>query len=69
VKKAVINVPASVRQRLLNLASKRKEDFGLLLSRYGLERFLYRLSVSLRRSELRISCMSCAILVPRLTPP
>jgi predicted nucleotidyltransferase component of viral defense system len=46
MKKAVVNLPASVRQRLLNLASERKEDFGLVLSRYGLERFLYRLSTS-----------------------
>jgi hypothetical protein len=46
MKKAVVNLPASVRQRLLNLATERKEDFGLVLSRYGLERFLYRLSVS-----------------------
>jgi Nucleotidyl transferase AbiEii toxin, Type IV TA system len=46
MKKAVVNLPASVRQRLLNLATERKEEFGLVLSRYGLERFLYRLSVS-----------------------
>ena len=46
MKKAVVNLPASVRQRLLNLASERKEDFGLVLSRYGLERFLIRLSAS-----------------------
>jgi len=37
---------ASVRQRLLNLARKRKEDFGLLLAKYGLERVLYRISKS-----------------------
>jgi len=49
VKKAVVNLAASVRQRLLNLASERKEDFGLVLSRYGLERFLYRLSASPHR--------------------
>jgi hypothetical protein len=46
VKKSAANLPASVRQRLLNLATERKEDFGLVLTRYGLERFLYRLSVS-----------------------
>ena len=46
MKKATVNLSASVRQRLLNLAAKRKEDFGLLLTRYALERFLYRLSVS-----------------------
>ena len=49
MKKAVVNLSASVRQRLLNLASERKEDFGLVLTRYGLERFLYRLSVSPHR--------------------
>jgi predicted nucleotidyltransferase component of viral defense system len=49
MKKAVVNLPASVRQRLLNLATERKEDFGLVLSRYGLERFLYRLSTSPHR--------------------
>ena len=51
MKKAVVNLPASVRQRLLNLATERKEDFGLVLSRYGLERFLYRLSVSPHRNS------------------
>jgi len=51
VKKAVVNLPASVRQRLLNLATERKEDFGLVLSRYGLERFLFRLSVSPHRDS------------------
>ena len=49
MKKPVANVPASVRQRLLNLATERKKDFGLILTRYGLERFLYRLSVSPHR--------------------
>jgi hypothetical protein len=42
---------ASVRQRLLKLATERKEDFGLVLTRYGLERFLYRLSVSPHRDS------------------
>lgn len=37
---------ASVRQRLLNMARKRGEDFQLLLIRYGLERLLYRLGKS-----------------------
>jgi predicted nucleotidyltransferase component of viral defense system len=51
VKKRVANVSASVRQRLLNLATERKEDFGLVVTRYGLERFLYRLSVSTHRDS------------------
>src|SRR5690349_4831985 len=32
VKKPVANLSASVRQRLLNLATERKEDFGLVLT-------------------------------------
>jgi hypothetical protein len=40
------NLGHSVFQRLLNLAKANKEDFNLLLSRYGMERFLYRLSIS-----------------------
>ena len=40
------NISASVRARLLNLARERGEDFNLLLNRYALERFLYRLSAS-----------------------
>ena len=51
MKKPVENLSASVRQRLLNLATERKEDFGLVLTRYGLERFLYRLSVSPHRDS------------------
>jgi hypothetical protein len=44
--KPVTNVSASVRQRLLNLARDRKEDFGLLLTKYALERLLFRISQS-----------------------
>jgi len=51
VKKRVANVSASVRQRLLNLATEHKEDFGLVVTRYGLERFPYRLSVSPHRDS------------------
>ncbi len=40
------NLAASVRQRLLNLAKKRGDAFDLVLARYALERWLYRLSVS-----------------------
>jgi predicted nucleotidyltransferase component of viral defense system len=45
------NVAASVRQRLLNLSRDRGEDFGLLLTRYGLERVMYRLSLSGHREQ------------------
>jgi hypothetical protein len=40
------NVAASVRARLKQHADAAKEDFNLTLTRYGLERLLYRLSVS-----------------------
>ena len=41
-----INMAASIRQRLLNRAREQREDFGLLLTRYGTERLLYRLGES-----------------------
>ena len=44
--KPVTDVSASVRQRLLNLARDRKEDFGLLLTKYALERLLFPISQS-----------------------
>jgi hypothetical protein len=40
------NVAASAKQRLLNRARERKEDFNLLLTKYGLERILYRIGQS-----------------------
>lgn len=40
------NPAASIRQRLLNLSKTRGESFDLTLTRYGIERFLYRLSRS-----------------------
>ena len=42
----ITNKAASVRQKLLNLSRERGEDFGYLLSRYGTERLLFRLSQS-----------------------
>jgi len=40
------NLAASVRARLRMLASAEGIDFGAVLTRYGLERILYRLSIS-----------------------
>ncbi len=40
------NVGASVRARLLNRAKESGSDYGLILTKYALERILYRLSVS-----------------------
>jgi len=45
------NPAASVRARLLNKARAEGLDFQLLLTRYGLERLLYRLSVSRERDN------------------
>ena len=40
------NIGHSVFQRLLNIAKNKGVDFNLLLIRYGIERFLFRLSIS-----------------------
>ena len=45
------NVAASVRQRLLNKTRGQGEDFHLLLTRFALERFLYRLGLSRHREK------------------
>lgn len=42
---------ASVQARLLTRAKTRGEDFSLVLSRYAVERFLYRLSISPARDS------------------
>ena len=42
---------ASVRARLANLAKARREDFQFVLTRYALERLLYRLSRSKHRDR------------------
>lgn len=39
------DLPASIHARLLNRAKMRGEDFNLTLTRYAIERFLYRLSL------------------------
>jgi len=48
---SVRNISASVRDRLLNKARTEKLDFNLLLTRYALERMLYRLSISKQRDQ------------------
>lgn len=44
--KTVVNMGASVRARLLVLARERRQTFDLVLTRYAIERLLYRLSTS-----------------------
>jgi hypothetical protein len=46
VKRPLTNVAASVRQRLLNLAIQRGEEFQSILVRFANERLIYRLAVS-----------------------
>jgi hypothetical protein len=45
------NIGASVRAKLLNKARAERADFQILLTRYALERLLYRLSLSDHRDE------------------
>src|SRR6202035_1611090 len=52
MRKPLQNIGASVRARLLNLAKERNQPFDLLLTRFALERFLYRLSTSKYRDRL-----------------
>ena len=51
MRKPVKNIGASVRARLLNLAKERNQPFDLLLTRYTLERLLYRLSLGKHRNR------------------
>jgi len=46
-----VNPAVSIRQRLLNIARKQNVDFNRILTHYGLERLLYRLSVSEYKDE------------------
>jgi hypothetical protein len=54
------NLPASVRQKLANLARGRNVDFGLILVKYGLERILFRLSRS-RHRDIFILKARCSL--------
>ncbi len=44
-----MNSPASIRARLLNVSKQSGEDFQAILTRYAIERFLYRLGASGQR--------------------
>lgn len=45
------DISASVRARLLNISKERGQVFDLILTRFALERFLYRLSISAYRDR------------------
>lgn len=47
----VRNIAASVRQKLLNKSKEQFQPFNEILQYYGLERFLYRLSISKYRDK------------------
>lgn len=51
MKRPVTQVAASVRQRLLTLSRNEKRDFQEVLTRFALERLLYRLSTSEYRDQ------------------
>jgi predicted nucleotidyltransferase component of viral defense system len=51
MREPVRNIGASVRDRLLNIARERKQSLDLLLTRYVLERLLYRLSTTNHRDR------------------
>ena len=40
------NVAASVRDRLLNVMTEKGQDYNVLLTRYAIERLLFRLAAS-----------------------
>lgn len=46
-----VNLGASVRARLLNHSKSTNIDFGLLRTRFAMERLLYRLSISPHRDQ------------------
>jgi len=49
--KDIRGIGASVRSRLLTISKQRDQPFELLLTRYALERLLYRLSLSQYRNR------------------
>lgn len=51
MREPIKNMAASVRTRLLRLSKERGQSFDLLLTRYALERFLYRLSTTDHRGN------------------
>ena len=55
-----MNSPASIRARLLNVSKQSGEDFQAILTRYAIERFLYRLGTSRQRDSfiLKALCSS-----------
>ena len=59
------NLAACFRQRLFNPAQDRREDFGRVLTKYGLERLLYRLANPFTTITCAERCPSLRILMHR----
>ena len=51
MRKPVTNLAASVRQRLLTLSRTEKRDFQEVLTRFALERLLYRIGQTAYRDQ------------------
>lgn len=51
MREPIKNMGASVRARLLNISKERGQTFNLILTRYVLERFLFRLSTTKHREN------------------
>ena len=63
------NLAASIRDRLLNKARTERLDFNLLLTRYALERLIYRLSISEQRDQFLLKGACVALLVGVVVSP
>jgi hypothetical protein len=48
---SITNVAASVRDRLLNVMMENGQDYNVLVTRYAIERLLFRLAVSKNRTQ------------------
>ena len=64
---AIRNQGASVRARLQNLAKQRNQPFQLLLTRYVLERLLYRLSTTAHRDRFVLKGLEPTFVSPGAT--
>lgn len=68
--KKVINIGASVRARLLNIARKNNEDYNRILNQYAQERLIYRFSISRYRESfiLKGALLFYIYKIPRVRP-
>ena len=65
MRKPLTNIGASIRQRLFNLSKETGQSLDFLLTRYTLERLLFRLSQSRHRERL---VLKGAMLIARREP-